>query len=237
MIQESGKNLKSVYISHHHPDHYFGLSEIVKAFPEAKIFAQPTTVEHQEDLEGKGRTMGSGLWGQYPDRTIIPRPISGLALELEGEIFPVYMNAQGDDHGNSYVWIPSLKAVICGDIVYNGAYPWTAETTSSERKEWIRSVEKIESLKPSIAVAGPGSDEDGRPFLPQVHERIPSFYDAAVITSRNIEELRSAVKNRFPGFGDHPEHLERGHFPIKMRNSAPSVGTAIKLPRTRHRLR
>jgi hypothetical protein len=41
---------------------------------------------------------------------------------------------QGDDAENSYVWIPSLRAVVTGDIVYSGVYVWTAETDPAAHK-------------------------------------------------------------------------------------------------------
>src|SRR5512133_204969 len=44
MILESKKNLTAVYITHDHPDHYFGLAVIKQAFPKAKLVALPATV-------------------------------------------------------------------------------------------------------------------------------------------------------------------------------------------------
>jgi hypothetical protein len=117
-------------------------------------------------------------------------------------MFPIYMNAQGDDRGNSYVWIPSLRAAVCGDIVYNGVYPWTADTTPSERREWIRSLEKIELLRPTMVIAGhkdPARNDD--PSCLQFMKEYLNFYDTAVITSSCAEELKAAVKKRFTGLG------------------------------------
>ena len=41
-ILEAGKNLKYIYVTHAHPDHYFGLGPITEAFPEAKVIALPS---------------------------------------------------------------------------------------------------------------------------------------------------------------------------------------------------
>src|SRR4030043_13070 len=41
-ILETGKHLKTIYITHAHPDHYFGLGPIIEAFPGAKVTALPT---------------------------------------------------------------------------------------------------------------------------------------------------------------------------------------------------
>jgi glyoxylase-like metal-dependent hydrolase (beta-lactamase superfamily II) len=44
MILESKKNLTTVYITHPHPDHYFGIAALKQVFPKAKFVALPATV-------------------------------------------------------------------------------------------------------------------------------------------------------------------------------------------------
>ena len=44
-ILEIGKNLTHIYVTHFHPDHYFGLQVMKSAFPQAQIVALPETVE------------------------------------------------------------------------------------------------------------------------------------------------------------------------------------------------
>jgi glyoxylase-like metal-dependent hydrolase (beta-lactamase superfamily II) len=41
-ILETGKYLKTIYITHAHPDHYFGLGTIAEAFPKARVVALPS---------------------------------------------------------------------------------------------------------------------------------------------------------------------------------------------------
>src|SRR6201993_3304625 len=43
-ILESKKNLTTIYVTHPHPDHMFGLAVLHQAFPNAKIVALPATV-------------------------------------------------------------------------------------------------------------------------------------------------------------------------------------------------
>src|SRR5512135_2598565 len=40
-IQETGKHLKTIYVTHAHPDHYFGLGPLAEAFPQARVIALP----------------------------------------------------------------------------------------------------------------------------------------------------------------------------------------------------
>ena len=53
-ILETGKKLKYIYITHAHPDHYFGLGPITEAFPDAKVIA----------LESVARTINKQMFGK-----------------------------------------------------------------------------------------------------------------------------------------------------------------------------
>ena len=44
-ILETGKVLKTIYITHAHPDHYFGLGTIAEAFPQARVIAIPSEAD------------------------------------------------------------------------------------------------------------------------------------------------------------------------------------------------
>src|SRR5579863_9974356 len=43
-ILESKRNLTTIYVTHPHPDHLFGLAVLKQAFPSARIVALPATV-------------------------------------------------------------------------------------------------------------------------------------------------------------------------------------------------
>ena len=47
-ILETGKHLKTIYVTHAHPDHYFGLGTIAEAFPEARVIALPVGRPHDQ---------------------------------------------------------------------------------------------------------------------------------------------------------------------------------------------
>jgi glyoxylase-like metal-dependent hydrolase (beta-lactamase superfamily II) len=51
-IRASGKNLTTVYITHDHPDHYFGLEVIRQAFSRARFVALPAAVAAEQRPDG-----------------------------------------------------------------------------------------------------------------------------------------------------------------------------------------
>lgn len=50
--------------------------------------------------------------------------------------------------------IPSARAVVAGDVVYNGVHMMTAETDAAGRRAWLENLDVVASLDPAIVVAG-----------------------------------------------------------------------------------
>jgi hypothetical protein len=49
-----------------------------------------------------------------PATPILPVPLDGTRLTLEGQTLEIHGGVQGDAPDNSYVWIPSIKTVVAG---------------------------------------------------------------------------------------------------------------------------
>ena len=116
-ILETKKRLTTIYSTHAHPDHLFGLAVLKQVFPEAKIVALPATVNAAKTAWPARQKFWFPVYGNNipgPD-PVLPEELSTPALMLEGEEFPITGGVQGaDGPGNSFVYVPSLKAVITG---------------------------------------------------------------------------------------------------------------------------
>ncbi|MCW3029211.1 MAG: beta-lactamase domain protein [Solirubrobacterales bacterium] len=91
--------------------------------------------------------------GQIPEHPILPDPLDGDVIDLEGNELRIIDVGQADTAPSTIVHVPSLDAVISGDVAYNGTHQWLAETDHEKRMRWIASVEQIEELNPKIVVA------------------------------------------------------------------------------------
>src|SRR5580693_7081387 len=105
-ILESKKNLTTIYVTHPHPDHYFGLAVLKQAFPNAKIVALPATINSiKTGWPARQKfwfpTYGNNIPGPEP---VLPEELSTPVLTLEGEQFPITGDVQGDGPGNSFVY-------------------------------------------------------------------------------------------------------------------------------------
>lgn len=199
MILESKKNLTTIYISHEHPDHYFGLVVLHQAFPKAKLVALPATVaEIEKTWKGKVKQWGPMLGDNLTKEPLIPTKLAGTSLTLEGQTLELH-TAQGDSATNSYVWIPSIKTVIAGDIAYRGVFPWTADTTPATRKAWAKTLDDIAALHPTTVIAGhkdPKAAND--PATLTFVKTYLADFDAAVASSKTADEVQRKVKAKYP---------------------------------------
>lgn len=160
-ILVSGKTLKTVYVSHGDPDYYFGLEVIKTEFPEVKIYAsEPTIAWIKNTVRKKVGFWGPKLGANAPRTPVIPEALPQEGLVLEGQTLKV-VGLDGDLPGRSFIWIPSIKAVVGGVNVFGGLHVWTADTqTKAARSAWVRTLDRIEALKPATVIPGHARDLD-----------------------------------------------------------------------------
>src|SRR5262249_22945418 len=109
---------------------------------------------------------------------------------------------QGDAKASSYVWIPSTKTVIAGDIVYDGVHLWTAETNAADRKAWVKTLDEIAALKPAVVIAGHQKPEKtGAPANLAFCKDYLAAFDQAVTTTKTSEDAQKAVKAKYADLG------------------------------------
>ena len=202
-ILETKKRLVTIYSTHAHPDHLFGLAVLKQAFPEARIVALPATVSAAKTGWPARQKFwfpvyGSNIPGPEP---VLPDELAAPVLTLEGEDFPITGGVQGaDGPGNSFIWVPSLKAVITGDIVFDRAY--FGVPRDAARENWRKTIEQITALKPEVVVPGHegrGATRDMRSI--EFMKQYIADWDANVARSKTAAEMRANVLKQYPGLG------------------------------------
>jgi len=163
-VAETGKHLETIYVTHAHPDHYFGLGVVAEAFPSAKIVA----------LASVAKTVNSQFFGKLDHwetvigptnvcrKTVPIEPLSQNYIELEAEKIEVIPEIIGDLKFNSVVWIPSIRTLYGSDVLFNQAHPFTCEVTAEERAQWIKDIGELEKLGAQVVI--PGHQKPGMPF-------------------------------------------------------------------------
>ncbi|PWU07914.1 MAG: MBL fold metallo-hydrolase [Terriglobia bacterium] len=202
-ILESKKNLVLIYCTHPHPDHLFGLAVLKEAFPKAKVVALPATVNAAKTGWPARQkfwfaTYGNNIPGPDP---VLPEELAEPALMLEGERFPITGGVQGaDGPGNSFVHIPSLNAVVTGDIVFDHVYFGVPRDVA--RDNWQKTIDQIAALKPSIVIPGhegAGATHDMKAI--DFMKKYIADWDANVAHSKDAAEMKANVQKQYPALG------------------------------------
>jgi glyoxylase-like metal-dependent hydrolase (beta-lactamase superfamily II) len=219
-IKATGKKLTTVYISHSDPDYYFGLDVIQAAFPDAKIVATPQTVAAiQASKDGKLAHWGPILKDNAPKALVVPQPLAGDSLTLEGRKIQV-VGLDGPTPERSFAWIPSLKAVVGGIPVSANIHVWVADTQTPEsRRDWIKTLGRIEALHPKTVVPGhylPNADGSAPYSLASVKftRSYLQAFETEAAKAKDSAALIAAMKKRYPKLED-ASSLELGAKVIK----------------------
>src|SRR5450830_832817 len=203
-IRASGKKLVAVYVSHGDPDYYFGLDTIKAAYPDAKIVATPQTVAHiKQTVADKLAFWGPKLGTDAPQQTIVPEVLQGDTLTLEGRQLKV-IGLDGPQPERSFVWIPSIKAVVGGVVVANNLHIWMADTQSAaSHRDWLKTLARIDHLHPKTVV--PGHYGAGAALTTAAVKYTRDYiraFDQETAKASDSAALIAAMKARYPGLID-----------------------------------
>jgi glyoxylase-like metal-dependent hydrolase (beta-lactamase superfamily II) len=202
-IRAGGKHLTTVYISHSDPDFYFGLDVIHAAFPDAKIVATPQTIAGiEKKKDAKVAFWGPILKDNAPQSIIVPQPLHGDTIKLEGQALKIE-GLKGATPERSYVWIPSIKAVLGGVVLFNDLHVWTADTQTPEsRQQWLATLDGVAALKPATVV--PGHFKPGAALTPDSIAYTRDYlvrFEAETAKAANSAALIARMKELYPSAG------------------------------------
>ncbi|WP_100633554.1 MBL fold metallo-hydrolase [Pseudomonas qingdaonensis] len=203
-LRDSGKQLTTIYISHGDPDYYFGLDTLTRAYPKAKVLASQATVAHiKQTMAAKLAYWGPQMGADKAARLIVPDVLPGNVLTLEGQRLEV-IGLDGPQPDRSFVWVPSIKAVVGGVVVAENLHVWMADTQSAQsHKDWLATLARIEQLAPQTVVPGHylGQSKGSLEAVRFTADYIRAF-DAETARAANSAELIAAMKKRYPGLGE-----------------------------------
>jgi glyoxylase-like metal-dependent hydrolase (beta-lactamase superfamily II) len=173
------RNLETIYLTHGHFDHFYGLSVLLDRFPSARAIATPKTVDAM----------------QMSFTPLVER----LARRLfPGQLATKFVAPQPYEHETS-LYVPSIDLVVAGDVVYNQCHMYVGDTTPESRKNWVAALDRLAALKPQIVVAG--HKKPGAPDSPSAIEDTKRYlldFDRLQQTAASDEELFNQMTELYP---------------------------------------
>lgn len=132
----TNKPLKAVFVTHHHPDHFFSANPILDAFPAAQFYAAPYVLaginrEYDDKVKYWPSVFGKD---NVPEEPRKPEQFDFSFFLLQGNPdSPVVLLGplQGDSVDHTIFWMPTERTIICGDTIYGrSTHAWYVFCTS-----------------------------------------------------------------------------------------------------------
>jgi len=202
-VLDTGKTLKTIFVSNADPDYTFGAETLKGLFPQAQVLATPAVREKiQAKLAGKVAFWGPKMGANAPRNPIVPDEFKGDHLTVDGEAIEL-RGTRGELAHRPYLWIPSLKAIVGNVAVFGNLHVWTADTQKpSERKAWLAQLDEMQALAPATVVPGhmaPGTPTDASAigYTRQYLQR----FEAETPKAGNAAALIATMKQAYPDAG------------------------------------
>src|SRR6202789_1277780 len=125
------RNLETIYITHAHFDHFYGLGILLDRFPGARAITTPSALAAMQTsftpaVERLARQM---FPGQVPTRLVPPEAWEHDTLTLEGHELRIIEPGRTDSPDSTSLYVPSIGLVVAGDVVYNQCHMYVGDTT------------------------------------------------------------------------------------------------------------
>ena len=109
-----------------------------------------------------------------------------------------------DTHNTTVLWVPDLRLVAGGDVIYGSCYQMLAYTnTPALRAEWIKAIDKVAALDPVYVVPGHKREGeiDGAWHLENTRKYIEDFgrlFDAGPSSAEEVyQKMMELYPDRF----------------------------------------
>src|SRR6516162_3729651 len=195
------RNLETIYITHAHFDHFYGLSILLDRFPVARAIATPKTVDAmQVYLSPPVERLARRCFpGQVPTKLLAPEPYERDTFTLEGHEFRIIEQGHTDSPDTTSLHVPSIDLIVAGDVVYNQCHMYVGDTSPESRRNWIAALDRLAALNPAIVVAGhkkPGASDS--PSAIQDTKRYLQDFDRLQKTAASDQELFDQMTELYP---------------------------------------
>ncbi len=198
-IVRTKRQLTTIYITHGHPDHYFGSMELRRQFPQARIVATSDVVEDiATTFAGKRAFWLDRYPVELPENVILPEVLHNLTLQVDDATIEVLELGPAEGLHDTVCWVPRLQALLVSDLAYNAEHAWLGEQRTDA---WLCQLAELTRRFGNVQHILPGHGATAGPeLLSQTHAYILAFVAAA----RGCGSVAAAVAQvtaAFPNYG------------------------------------
>jgi glyoxylase-like metal-dependent hydrolase (beta-lactamase superfamily II) len=208
-VEATRKPLRAVLVTHGHPDHYNGITEIVGGQDLPVVATAAVDRVIREHDAAKEKQWAETFGPDWPRRRTFPNRIlkSGQSVTFDGVRFTVHDLGPGESHADSY-WTADLdhgRVAFIGDVVLHGVHAYVADGHTTE---WLSSLARLRRDLAGATTLYPGHGEPGGLELLDWQQRYLERYRAEVkglskgaprLSDEQKKELVARMKAVLPG--------------------------------------
>ncbi|MBX3044548.1 MAG: MBL fold metallo-hydrolase [Candidatus Kapabacteria bacterium] len=186
-----GKPISRIYLSHDHPDHFFGLGA---AFGDIPGYALPETIEFLKNNGEAIRVDREAVFGDFvPKQLAIPQNVVETGEEIiDGIKFEFVKHLHTETEFHLSVKLPDAKVYILQDLIYSGSHIYL----TSDFDNWINALKDIYNSDYELFLAGHGQP-CGKDEIKENYEYL-SYAKELFTGGSSKEELKNALLSKYP---------------------------------------
>jgi sugar phosphate isomerase/epimerase/glyoxylase-like metal-dependent hydrolase (beta-lactamase superfamily II) len=204
------KTIERVYLSHRHPDHWFG---IPTAFSDQIVYALPDTIKWVKDngkqsLENHVERLKKQL-GEHEAKVLVPtthqftmEPIKPHEETIDGVKYVFEEESDAEVETQLTIKLPEIGVAIVQDLIYSGTHLYLSKTMN----HWRRILQKLAQSDYKTFLPGHGGPADKEELRANIEYLIAA--QRVFSDGKSKDELHKYLLDRYPG------RLCQGIFPI-----------------------
>jgi glyoxylase-like metal-dependent hydrolase (beta-lactamase superfamily II) len=165
-IAAAGRQLRQIYVTHGHGDHWFGAIPLLQRFSGVTVRATDGTAKlmaAQNDPQFRAEFWDRVFPGQLPTGELDVTVVDEQGFVLEGTALVPVEVGHTDTDATTMLHVPKSGLLVAGDVVYNGVHLYLTESGGVDGiDQWLAALDTAETLNPVTVIAGhkaPGTDD------------------------------------------------------------------------------
>ncbi|MGS0754386.1 MBL fold metallo-hydrolase [Roseateles sp. GG27B] len=186
--------IKAVIVTHYHADHIYGLQAFKQAGAEVIAQRDGQVYLHSETAALRLQASREELFPWIDDKTVlvaadrwIDKPTT---LRLGGLDFELHPAGPAHTPEDLVVYVPQLKLLIAGDLVFRGRVPFVGLADSGS---WITALDKLLQFDAAVIIPGHGPvSTTAREDLQMTREYLAYLRQTMGAAALNLEPFEEA---------------------------------------------
>jgi glyoxylase-like metal-dependent hydrolase (beta-lactamase superfamily II) len=199
-VASKGRNLTHIFVTHGHGDHWFAAGVLAERFG-ARVVATEGTIGQMHANVAQRPYLWDKVYSGIPPSPVTAVTVPGNRFTLEGHDLVIVEVGHTDSDDTSVLHVPDLGLVVAGDVIYNGAHMYLAQSVAvGGFQPWREAIDKVEALRPRHIVAGhqnQAPDDDAERTIAETRKYLDDA-EELLQTEQSAVDFFNAKIERYP---------------------------------------